>query len=418
MNLEKTKIVGFTTIFERNRDSRAKVIINVGGARSSKSYSVCQLFIYLMTTLENKTFGICRKTFPSLRMSAMKLFFDLLRDYGLYDERNHNKTFNTYSHGTNTVQFFGLDEAGKIRSTEFNYMWMEEANEFSYEEYINLKLRLSAPCERPDQNHLVLCLNPIDANNWIAQKAIKESDVEVIHSTFKDNPYLSKEYVELLTNLIHEDANFYRIYTLGEWGLLQKRIYTNFKVIPELPDMTGAKWGYGLDFGSANPSAVVKVYLLNDRLYLEEKLFKPRLTNSDIIEFFSHEPRGDIYADPTAKMMVAEIQRAGFSAFEGIRGVKESIDLCQRQTMFIPEGSTNLIDELNGYQWKTNPNDPNGGSLPEPIKYNDHLLDAMRYAIWGITSRYGFATARPRSLTPIKTLHFGSDVNKLPWEKR
>jgi phage terminase large subunit len=407
----KTKEVQYTKIFERNRDSKAKVIINVGGARSSKSYSVCQLLISKLLTEQNKTIGICRKTFPALRMTTLKLFLDLLKDYGVYSEKNHNKTFNTYEYGTNLVQFFGLDESEKIKSAEFNYIWMEEANEFTYEDYTNLKLRLSGKIKEGERNHLYLSLNPIDSNNWIPKKAVNEADVEMIHSTFLDNPFLSSDYVKLLTDLIHEDENFYRVYALGEWGQLERKIYSNYKVIPALPDMTLAKWAYGLDFGLVNPSALCKVYLLGDKFYVEERLYRSGMTTADIIEYLTHEARGDIFGDPSAKMMIEEIYRAGFPAHDGHKGVKEGIDLCQRQTLFIPAQSTNLIREIQDYQWKKDPNSTDAtGCLPEPVKYNDHLVDAMRYAIWGLTERFGFATRRPGGVKTIHTLTFKQPV--------
>lgn len=231
----------------------------------------------------------------------------------------------------------------------------------------------------------------------------KNQDVTMIRSTYLDNPFLDDGYIKTITDLIYQDENFYKIYALGEWGLLQRRIYTNYKVIPVLPEMKEAKWCYGLDFGLVNPSAILKVYLFDDRFYLEERLYKSGLTNSDIIEFFSHEDRGDIYADPTAKQMVEEIRRAGYNCFEGHKDVKSGIDLCQRQTLTIPESSVNLIKEIQSYQWRE---DKSGNVLPEPIKFNDHLMDAMRYVVFGITERYGFATRRPGGSEPIETLTF------------
>jgi len=416
---ERVKEIGYTSVFERNRNSKAKVIVNVGGARSSKSHSICQLLISKLVTEEGKMIGICRKTFPALRMTVMKMMFDLLKEYGVYREESHNKSFNTYTHGSNTIQFFGLDESEKIKSAEFNYIWMEEGNEFSYEDYIALKLRLSGKVKDGEQNHIYISLNPVDAHNWIATRAVNESDVEVIKSTFQDNPYLDKGYIDLLTDLINQDENSYRVYVLGEWGLLEGKIYSNYKVIPELPEFTNAKWAYGLDFGLVNPSAIVKVYLVNDKFYVVERLYQTGMTNSDIIEFFSHEERGDIYADPSAKMMIAEIQRAGYNAFESIKDVKAGIDLCQRQMIYVPQSSSHMITELQNYHWKKDKNATGEESFTaEPVKYNDHLVDAMRYAIWGITSRFGFATARPRSTEPIKSLTFaGSGTNDKALER-
>src|SRR3972149_3356949 len=400
------KIVKYTNIFAKNKDSKARVIINVGGARSSKSYSICQLLISKLVTETGKKFGICRKTFPALRMTAMLLFFDLVKEYGIFDESKHNKTFNTYECNSNLVQFFGLDESEKVKSTEFHYLWMEEANEFTYEDYTNLKLRLSGPTKDVEMNHLYLSLNPIDAHSWIATRACKEKDVEVIHSTFKDNPFLPDSYITSLTDLINQDENFYRVYALGEWGLFEGKIYSNYLVIPELPKMEQAKWAYGLDFGLINPSALVKVFLYDDKFYVEERLYRSGMTNADIIERLSHEEKGDVFGDPSAKMMVEEIRRAGYMAYEGHKGVKEGIDLCQRQKLYIPESSQNLIKEIRNYAWKKN---KDGGFMPEPVKFNDHACDAMRYAIWGLTERFGFATARPRATEPIKSITFSGD---------
>lgn len=236
-----------------------------------------------------------------------------------------------------------------------------------------------------------------------------DTDVEIVHSTYRDNPFLPPDYVQSLEKIIDEDENYYRIYALGEWGLLQRRIYTNYRVIPELPYMENAKWAYGLDYGLVNESALVKVWVYRDKFYAEEKLYRTGMTVADIIEFLSHQDRADIYADPSAKMMTAEVRQAGFMAFDGIKGVKESIDLCQRQTIYIPETSQHLVKEIRSYQWKK---DKQGNILPEPVKFNDHAVDAMRYAIWGLASRYGFATARPNTGGPIDALSFYKDKAK------
>jgi phage terminase large subunit len=243
-----------------------------------------------------------------------------------------------------------------------------------------------------------------------------ESDIDVIHSTWEDNNFLPSDYVETLKNLIREDQNYYNVYTLGLWGRLEGRIFSNFEVIPCLPTMVDAKWCYGLDFGLINPTALVKVFLFQDKTYLQERIYKPGLTVKDIVERLTHEERGDLYFDPTAKQMGEEISRAGFSAWEGHRGVKETIDLMQRQKIYIPQESVNLIKELQNYSWKKDPNNP--GFIPEPIKYNDHAVDAARYGIWGITERYGFSTQRPHPTKPISTLTFNDNAPTNKWGLR
>jgi phage terminase large subunit len=167
VNQEKEAL--FTQVFELNRDSKAKIIINVGGAGSGKSHALAQLFIYKLLTEQNKLIGICRKTFPALRMTAMATMIELLKSYGIYDERKHNKTFNTYEYNSNMIQWFSLDQSEKIKSTNFSYLWLEEGNEFTYEDYMVLKLRLRAPVKPGELNQMFISLNPSDSTSWVAK---------------------------------------------------------------------------------------------------------------------------------------------------------------------------------------------------------------------------------------------------------
>lgn len=390
-----------TPVFEKTLDAKAKTIVNVGGAGSSKSYSIAQLFITKLVNENNKKLGICRKTFPALRMTAMALTIELLKEYGIYELERHNKTANIYEHGTNTIQFFSLDEPEKIKSADFNYIWMEEANEFTYEDYIILKLRLRHPTPENEPNQIFLSLNPIDANNWIAQKLVKEENVEVIHSTYEDNPFVDQEYIRILKQLINEDENYYRVYVLGEWGTLENLIYRNYKIVERMPNEWQAM-AYGLDFGYVNPSVLVKVCLCEREIYLEERLYKTHLTNQNIIEFLGHEEKGDIYADPGQLQMIEEIHQAGKNIYPANKDVKLGIDLCKRQTLNIVKNSVNLIKEIQGYQYKV---DKDGRVFEDPVKYNDHAMDAMRYAVYGMVDRFGFATARPEARKP-KVKHY------------
>ncbi len=394
------KEIGVTPIFVRNKKAQGKTVVNVGGSGSSKSYSIAQLLVGKLIEEDDKRFVIARKTMPACKRSSYDLIIGFLKDSGIYKESRHNKTDHVYRHKNNEMLFMGLDEPTKIKSisTGVNYAWLEEANEFTYEDYQMFALQVRKKSE--ELNHIYLSLNPVDEANWIARKLIKEDNVELIHSTYKDNAFLDSDYVKMLENSINEDENFYRVYVLGEWGKLENLIYRNYKIISELPEMDGAKWAYGLDFGLVNPSAVLKAYLYDGKFYLEERLYKTGLTNSDIIEFFTHEEKGDIYADPSAKQMIEEIYRANLNCYPAHKDVKAGIDLCQRQTLIIPESSENLIKEIRGFHWKK---DKDGNILPEQVKLHDHLMDDLRYVIFGLTERYGFATAMPGN--KLRTKH-------------
>ena len=169
------KEIGVTPIYRRNRDAEKKTVVNVGGSGSSKSYSVGQLFIWKLIKEDNKRFVIARKTMPACKRSSYDLIISFLKDYGIYREDHHNKTDHIYRHKNNEMLFLGLDEPTKIKSisTGVNYVWLEEANEFTYEDYkmFNLQVRRTTP--ETEMNHIYLTLNPVDSLSWIAQKLCK-----------------------------------------------------------------------------------------------------------------------------------------------------------------------------------------------------------------------------------------------------
>ena len=169
------KEIGVTPIYEKNRNATKKTIVNVGGSGSSKSFSIAQLLIEKLVNEDNKRFVIARKTMPACKRSSYDLIISFLKDYGIYREDHHNKTDHIYRYKTNEMLFMGLDEPTKIKSvsTGVNYEWLEEANEFTYEDYLMflLQLRRTTPANEP--NRIYLTLNPIDSANWIAQKLCK-----------------------------------------------------------------------------------------------------------------------------------------------------------------------------------------------------------------------------------------------------
>ena len=378
-----TKRVEITEVFEKTAQSDKQIVVNIGGAGSSKSHSIAQLIIQKLTNEPKKIIGVGRKTFPALRMTAYKLIVDLLKDYGIYEKNNHNKTSNVYSHPNgSSIQFFSLDNTEKIKSANFNYIWLEEANEFSYDDFLILKMRLRAPTSKDHPNKIYLSLNPVDENCWIA-KSLSNDGVEWVRSTYHDNPFLTDDYTAILENLINEDENFYRIYTLGEWGRLENVIFKNYDIVDTIP-REFERCAYGLDFGYVNPTVLIKIGIIGKDAYIDERIYESKMTNEDLILTLREEIRDrsiDIFADSAEPQRIEEIYRAGFSIFPANKDVKLGIDTCKRYRLKILKDSVNTIKEIRGYQRKRN---KGGVVLEEPVKFNDHSMDALRYGIMGL----------------------------------
>jgi phage terminase large subunit len=368
-------------VFKRLINASATVVVNVGGARSGKSYATAQLLI--MKALNSTvSIAVTRKTMPALKMTSYRLIIELLRKYGLYKSAAHNKTENYYILNGSRFQFFSLDDAEKIKSSEFNYIWLEEATEFTYNDYLVLLTRLSAPSAN-GKNQMFLTLNPTDANCWIARSLLSRPDVQVIESSYKDNPFLAQEYIKTLLSLKEYDANAYNVFALGKWGQNDKTIYTHWGYAQEEPqNADDIIWG--LDFGFNNPSALVKIYIKDNVFTVKECLYQSGLTTQQLTEkladFIPPADRAQtIYADAAEPDRIAQIALAGFNIKPADKAVLNGIMAVKAAKLFITKDSVNLIKEIQTYSWKTT---QEGITLEDPVKFNDHALDALRYAIY------------------------------------
>ncbi len=381
-----TEIKG-TIVLKKNLASNKSVILNEGGARSSKSYSLCQLFIYRFFMEENKSFLIVRKTFPSLRISVYKMFIELLRKYALFDKVDINKTFYECRYKNNYLLFASVDEPVKIQSTEFNYIWMEEAEEFTFDDYITLKTRLSSAQEKGKVNQIFLSYNPRRRNGYLNKKVKYETDVEIIKSSYKNNKYLNENYKKMLEDLKHTSEEHYNFFTLGEYNAGEGIIYRNIKIVQEFPVTNFDETIYGLDFGYNCPTALLRIDIKDKVCYVTELLYERHLTNSQLInrlkELISLK-EDVIYCDTSEPARIKEIYNAGFNAKESNKDVAAGMDLVKSSKIFTTYSNVNFIAEMEDYSYRK---DRQGNLFDIPEKENDHLMDAMRYAIYSHSKR-------------------------------
>lgn len=384
----ESQSVKITSVYDALAEATKPIVVCVGGASSSKSHSLAQLMIWKLVNERDKVIGIGRKTFPSLRMTAYQLVVNLLKEYGIYPFCDHSKTENTIAYGSNRIQFFSLDDPEKIKSFNANVIWLEEANEFGWDDFLIIKLRLNRNPSK-GKNQIYLSLNPVDVNCWVYDKLKDSPETEIIKSTYKDNPFNSPAYIQQLEDLQNQDMNYYRIYALGEWGRLENIIYPRWQLIDEMPAEFQEE-RYGLDFGFENPSACIHIGIISDRLYVDEVLYQTHLTNTDLIERLKLLMRLDLYADSAEPQRIEEICRAGFRCYPAIKDVSLGIDTVKRYAILITKRSANLIKEIRGYQRKK---DRDGRVLEEPVKFNDHGVDALRYGVIGgkRPAKFGFS---------------------------
>ncbi len=369
-----------TIVFERNYDAlynnEARFIINEGGSRSSKTYSLCQLI--LVYCLQNKgvVVSIIRKTFPALRATAMRDFLEVLKDSGIYDKASHNMSEHIYSFANGSiVEFFSVDDEQKIRGRKRHLAWCNEANELFYDDFTQLNMRT--------ESKLIFDYNPSDSNSWLYELPKNESIL--IKSTYKDNPFLPESIKTQIEDLKRTDEALYQIYALGEKAISKSNIYSNWTFLPHRPARF-TQFIYGLDFGYNHPTALMRIYWHEKDIFVEPVIYESYLTTTDLLERFEQlniEKNADIVADYARPEIIAELNNNGYNVINANKSVKKGIDNVKTFGIFCMENEA-LKKEYQNYKWKKI-----GDQITdEPVKLWDDAMDATRYAVAYIKEQY------------------------------
>jgi phage terminase large subunit len=390
-------------------------LVLIGGAGSGKSEAIARKLFYRCIVEGGHRFLVLRKVRSRVRESVMAVMLAILRDNNIPFEMNKSDrvlTFGVPGRKPNEILFDGLDDPDKIKSiVGVTGIWMEEATEFTREDFMQLDLRLRG--ETPFYKQIILSLNPDEAAGaWIKDEFCfddtpttgpgKRPGSFVHHSTIEDNPIkaVRDEYTAKLEAI--GDKTYYAIYRQGVWALAKGIIYT-WDVVEWPAGGRGLteycdEVFYGLDFGySVDPAALVRIYRKADEFWLEEVIYSKGLTNPMLAaQIRAAGITGDdqIYADAAEPKSIAELRGYDLAVYpcdKGQDSVRSGIDYLKGKKIHILQGSDNILHERRTYKYKEA---PDGRALPEPVKFSDHAMDAIRYGIvthmnksagWGIS---------------------------------
>jgi phage terminase large subunit len=361
-------------VFRHLEESTAKIVVQQGGTRSGKTFNILLwiIFAYCQRN-EGKIITICRKSFPALRGTVMRDFFQILKDHDIYSEDYHSKSNNEYRINENTIEFISLDMPQKIRGRKRDLLFANEANELTQEDWTQLLFRTN--------EKVILDYNPSEEFHWIYDQVLPRADVDFFQTTYKDNPFLGDVIKEEIERLRGIDENYWRVYGLGERGQARSLVYT-FSTTKEIPK-EAKLISYGLDFGySSDPTSLVRTYILEDNMYVDELLYRTGMTNQDIaneMKVLGLDRSNEIYADSAEPKSIEEIYRMGWNVKPTIKGsINIGIDIIRRYKLIATESSFNLIKELRNYKYIE---DKNGQMTNKPVDNFNHALDALRYSV-------------------------------------
>jgi len=390
--------VKVTNVYNWLEQSKAEINILRGGRGSSKSHSLAQFFILeKLQNSNNKTFVIARKTLPALKKTAYKLVMDLIKEYGYLSPIDYklNKSDMELTWGSNTLYFLSVDDPEKIKSLNTDDVWLEEANEFTFDDFTQFNLRCAG--------QIYMSFNPISALHWIKRLLVDSGNYNVGEnvSTYKDNlKFIPTRQIREIEALEKIDFNLFKIYALGEWGVLENIIYGKWKLFNKVEFKDKVKFidgkkvddiTYGLDFGFSNQSCLTEINWIENDFIVHELLYQAGLTNTELIERtkklipVEHRYR-EIYADHSEPDRINEFYQADFNIHKARKDVTAGIDYCKTRMLGITSGSTNGIKELQSYKRRE---DKDGNVMEEPVKFQDHFCDSMRYGAYSKISITG-----------------------------
>jgi phage terminase large subunit len=330
-------------------------------------------------TNKNKRVSVVRRGGPALFASVYRDFMSILQDLELYDYIKHNKSSGTFTFPNGcAVQFFSIDDQQKLRGRKSDLVFVNEANEITKEEFLQLNMRTTGK--------LILDYNPSDPYSWVIE--LKDDPKAVlIHSTYKDNPFLEEEIVREIENLINSDEKYYQIYALGILPISRENVFQDFSQT-EFPE--DVQFIYGLDFGFVDPNALVKVAIKDGNLYIKEEIYESYLTTEELIERMNQMGiRNDveIVADSARPDIIQTLNNAGFYVTKGNKAIKEGLDKMRINKIHIDPNSNNAIREFRNYSYRK----VHDRITETPIDFMNHTIDAARYATMKLSQGFGIS---------------------------
>lgn len=365
-----------------------------GSAGSGKSYFITQKIIFRCIKEKIRVL-VCRRYATTLRNTCFSLFKEVLDKWKLTPYVKIRETdFNIRFPNGSEIIFTGLDEETKLLSlVNITTIFVEEVYEVGEQIFEQLNLRLRGGVNQ----QIIFAFNPISKNHWLYNFCVVSPPQSFIFSetTYKDNPFLSAEYVHSLEDLKNRNPAKYKIYALGEWGNDQEGlVFQNWKV-ENFDYMELAKkleHRVGLDFGYLDPTAIVSSLYdkENKRIYVVDCFEKSGLQLDQIAEQIRKMDlqKSVIYCDSAEPRSISFLKSQGFHALPCIKG-KDSVEarilFLQNHEIIILPHLTDIINEFENFAYKR---DKDGKMKDGEYTHEfSHTIDSLGYAYSNIYTK-------------------------------
>lgn len=407
-------------------DPRYRRYLFDGGARSGKTDGTIAWLVYQAVRFPGARILIARRHLDHARTTIWNLTLKKLLPSGCNGVRYVEQPLEARFPNGSVIRIGGLDDAervDKILGDEYLHVFINEATQISWDTVTKVLTRLSQNIPGAVRKLIMDC-NPKGPRHWLHQVGVQHiipgndlrecrplPDAEVwarLSWTPYDNPYLPADTIRTLEALPGIQR---RRMLLGEWCNNEGAVYDMFDesvhTFSELPEYADSWPRFrAIDFGFTNPFCCLWGAVDSDgRLWIYRELYRSKSLVEDLAKEITSFERGTWFrtvADPENAEGRDILERSGVSNLPAQKDVATGIQAVQQRfaiagdgkpRLFISTACVNTINELYEYCW----GDPKDGrnAKEEPVKANDHAMDALRYMVMAVDSPAQYEVAAP-----------------------
>lgn len=376
-------------------DDMTRHLMIMGSAGSGKTIFASIKVILYALQYPNARIGVFRQTLPSLRETAWREIRELLEEYHIEFEENKSNGIITLSNGS-TISFTPTDDDKKLRSLNLDFVYIEQCEEISEEAFIELDLRIRNDIAKRYGGQMLIVVQPSNKTHWLYrlfyQEKVNDPDYKKIHFSYLENPFLPEEQAKVYEGLRETNYERYLTHTKGEWISSSKQIFTNNWTV----GFDRSYFDYyvgGVDYGWNNPSCFLLCGVYDDEFFVLGEVYKAEMKTEEFLSRIeellasydlSYSDISSVFADAADPEKIQYFCDVGLNTYPSVKDVKAKIDTTRETRIHIKESCVNLIREMPMYEWKKN---KDGELLEEPVKKNDHAVDALCYAVYGVRGK-------------------------------
>ena len=361
--------------------------VYLGSAGSGKSYFITQKIIYRCLT-EQVRILVCRRYGTTIRNTCFSLFKDILNKWKLTPYVKIRETdFNIKFPNGSEIIFTGLDEETKLLSlNNIGVIFIEEAFEVpqAIVEQLNLRLR-----GKVKNQQIMMAFNPISKNSWLFDFCNNPPDSYLfIHSTYKDNPFLTAEYVASLEELYKRNPAKARVFCDGEWGVNPDGLVLTNWTTQDFNPLDLAAKGYehraGMDLGWVDKTAIIDSLYdrENKTIYVFNEFYKSGCQLSELVDALKdmNLTKTKVYVDAAEPRSIEYFRKNGINATACAKGkdsVKAGLMFLQDNRIVVRPSCRNFINELENFSYIQSK--LTGEWTEDTTHEYSHAIDACRY---------------------------------------